>query len=173
MSIKLSVSVLIAIFLSPATYAVESDWDQSHVTYTDELNIKVYHNISCNCCRRWMSHLENNNFHVTDMPTNNLSYVNDQLGLPAKLKSSHTAMIEGYIIEGHVPADDIKRLLTEKPDIRGLAVPRMPNGVPGAEKGNFKQNFTVFQFDKTGKYSVFTSYELDKNNHYQANISEK
>ncbi len=173
MPIKLSVLILIALFLSSAIYAVESDWNQSYTQYSGDLNIKVYHNVSCNCCRRWMNYLKTNNFNVSDMPTSNLSYVNEQLSLPPKLKSSHTAIIEGYIIEGHVPAEDIKRLLTEKPDIRGLAVPRMPDGAPGAEKGDFKQNFVVFQFDKKGEYSVFTSYQLDKHNHYQPNIPER
>ncbi len=166
---KLSQILLLFILLFTVfrSYA-DNEWARSYVPYEGSLDIKVYRNISCNCCQKWMKHLKQNNFNITDIPTNNLAYVNEQVHLPAKMKSSHTAIINGYIIEGHVPADDIKRLLLAKPDIRGLAVPRMPAGVPGAERGEIKESFIVFQFDKNGKYSIFNRYQVDKNNHYQA-----
>ena len=172
--IALLILSLILSFLSASTYAVESDWNQSHINYQGPLKIKVYRNPQCNCCHRWMDHLKKHGFDVTDIAATNLADINDKVHLPPKMKSSHTAIIDGYIIEGHVPADDIKRLLIEKPkDVAGLAVPHMPTGVPGAEKGILKQNFIVFQFDKAGKYSVFNSYQVDKNNHYQAHLPQK
>ena len=78
-------------------------------------------------------------------------------GVSFSLASCHTALIEGYVVEGHVPANDIKRMLKERPAIRGLAVPGMPAGSPGMEQG-YKDYYNVFSFDKTGTISVYASY---------------
>lgn len=131
-------------------------------------DIKVYRSPSCQCCHKWIKHLEDNKFNVVDLLRSNMNTVKQALQLPKPMTSCHTAIIDGYIIEGHVPADDIHRLLAEKPDIAGLSVPQMPVGTPGMEMGERKDNFIVFQFDKNDKYSVFNRYELDDNNHYHA-----
>jgi hypothetical protein len=130
-------------------------------------DIKVYRNPQCQCCHKWISHLEKKQFNVLDMLTPNMASVKQAVHLPKKMSSCHTAIVEGYIIEGHVPAADIRRLLVERPDIVGLAVPKMPVGTPGMEMGERKQNFNVFQFTKEGQYSIFNSYQLDENNDYQ------
>ncbi len=131
-------------------------------------DIKVYRDPDCQCCHKWMNHLEQHQFNVIDMPTRNMFTVKQAVKLPRQMASCHTAMVEGYIIEGHVPADDIYRLLAEKPDIAGLSVPQMPVGTPGMEMGERKDPFIVFQFDKQGHYSVFNQYDLDADNQYHA-----
>lgn len=130
--------------------------------------IKVYRDPECQCCHKWITHLEKSKFTVLDMLTPDMASVKEAVKLPKPMTSCHTAIVEGYIIEGHVPAADIRRLLTERPDIAGLSVPKMPVGSPGMEMGARKDNFIVFQFDKAGKYSAFNRYQLDKNNDYQS-----
>ncbi|MFW5451082.1 MAG: DUF411 domain-containing protein [Methylophagaceae bacterium] len=99
--------------------------------------------------------------------------VKEAVKLPKQMTSCHTAIINGYIIEGHVPADDIRRLLVEKPDIAGLSVPQMPVGTPGMEVGERKDNFIVFQFGHEGHYGVFNRYQVDENNEYQTHPAEE
>ncbi len=81
-----------------------------------------------------------------------------ELGVPSAMASCHTATIDGYVIEGHVPADDIKRLLKERPDVAGLSVPAMPAGTPGMEMGGRKDPFRVLSFDASGDIEVFREY---------------
>ena len=139
----------------------------SFAAETSDVDIKVYRNPDCQCCHKWINHLEENKFNVLDMLTPDMASVKEAVHLPKKMTSCHTATIEGYVIEGHVPAADIRRLLTERPDIAGLSVPQMPVGTPGMEMGERKDNFIVFQFKKDGKYGIFSRYELDENNNYQ------
>jgi hypothetical protein len=105
----------------------------------------------------WVAHLEQNGFEVrtTDVPS--VAPVKRQAGLPRGLASCHTALVDGYVVEGHVPADDIKRLLAERPDVRGIAVPGMPIGSPGME-GRHPQPYDVLAFDEDGSFSVFASH---------------
>lgn len=135
--------------------------------------IKVYRNPTCNCCHKWITHLEENKFNVLDLLTTNMTQVKEAVKLPKQMASCHTAIIEGYIIEGHVPTNDIRRLLAEKPDIAGLSVPKMPVGTPGMEVGSRKDNFIVFQFDHNGHYDVFNQYQIDEHNEYQAHPPAK
>tara|TARA_R110002050_G_scaffold9504_2_gene33462 strand:- start:36215 stop:36730 length:516 start_codon:yes stop_codon:yes gene_type:complete len=140
---------------------------------TDKTNneeIKVYRDPNCQCCHKWINHLEENKFNVLDILTTDMTSIKESVQLPKKMASCHTAIIEGYVIEGHVPAADIRRLLAEKPDIAGLSVPQMPVGTPGMEMGERKDNFIVFQFNKEGKYSTFNSYQLDEHNNYQTHL---
>lgn len=139
-------------------------------TESTPLEIKVYSDPDCQCCHKWVSHLKQNKFNVLDLPTRNMASVKEAVKLPVKMASCHTAIIDGYIIEGHVPANDIIRLLTEKPNIAGLSVPQMPVGTPGMEMGERKDPYTVFQFEKSGKYSVYNSYTLDQDNQYHQHL---
>lgn len=140
----------------------------SYTEIQSNTEIKVYRDPECQCCHKWIAHLEENKFNVLDLLRPDMASIKEAAHLPKQMTSCHTAMVDGYIIEGHVPAADIRRLLTEKPKIAGLAVPQMPVGAPGMEMGEVKHNFTVFQFNKDGKYTIFTSYQLDENNNYQA-----
>ncbi len=123
--------------------------------------ITVYRSPTCECCTKWMDHLEQNGFIVADKISMNLADIKDQLQIPNKMTSCHTALIGDYIIEGHVPADDIKRLLLEQPKVNGLAVPDMPVGSPGMEYGERVDPYTVFSFKQDGKLSVFNQYPQD------------
>ena len=81
-----------------------------------------------------------------------------QYGVPAQLRSCHTAIVEGYAVEGHVPANDIRRLLADRPPIAGIAVPGMPVGSPGMEMGNRRDPFTVVAFTNDGRMGKFATY---------------
>ena len=105
-----------------------------------------------------MVHLQKNGFDVTDEPTSDLRAIKAKHGVPADLHSCHTAIVDGYVVEGHVPADLITRLVRERPKVVGLAVPGMPIGSPGMETpGRPAQRYSVFTFDKTGRTGVFAT----------------
>ena len=106
----------------------------------------VYKSPSCGCCTAWIEHLESNGFEVTVREPADLGRVKSALAVPHDLRSCHTAEIDGYTIEGHVPAADIRRLLTERPQARGLAVPGMPVGSPGMEQGDRRDAYDVILF---------------------------
>jgi hypothetical protein len=93
----------------------------------------VYKSDSCGCCKLWVTHLEKAGFVVTVVTENNLGPVKERVGVPYGKGSCHTGEVDGYFVEGHVPANDIKRLLKEKPKAKGLTVPGMPAGSPGME----------------------------------------
>jgi hypothetical protein len=122
------------------------------------ITVQVYKTPTCGCCGLWVKHLEANGFatKVTDM--DDLSAVKATYGVPAKASSCHTAVVDGYAIEGHVPAADVRRLLKERPKVAGLAVPGMPLGSPGMDFGNTKQPYDVLAFEKGGATRVFSSY---------------
>lgn len=105
----------------------------------------------------WVAHLEKHGFTVnaTDVP--NMGTIKQEQGIPRRLGSCHTAVVDGYLIEGHVPAEDIKRLLTDRPALKGIAVPGMPIGSPGMEGPN-PQPYDVFGFDEQGDVTVFASH---------------
>jgi hypothetical protein len=119
--------------------------------------VTVYKLSTCGCCSAWVDHLRANGFEVTVHDLDDLTETNAMLGVPGPLVACHTAVVKGYVIEGHVPAADIKRLLAEHPKVAGLAVPGMPAGSPGME-GPRKDPYQVLTFDKTGKTTVFAKY---------------
>ena len=105
-----------------------------------------------------MGHLRSNGFTVTEQNEADLAPVKRRLGVPSALESCHTGLVSGYVIEGHVPADLIDRLLRERPQVVGLAVPGMPTGSPGMESpGEKPQPYQVLTFDTTGRTTVFAS----------------
>lgn len=121
--------------------------------------IKVSKDPSCGCCSGWIEHLRQNGFAVTVVETNEMHAVKTRLGVPTDLASCHTAEIAGYVIEGHVPAHAITRLLAEKPDAIGLAAPGMPIGSPGM--GGTPEIFNVILFGKNLPIS-FGRYRGDR-----------
>lgn len=116
--------------------------------------VVVYKNPSCGCCTKWVEHLKAAGFPLEVHDVADASEFADASGVPAALRSCHTAVVKGYAIEGHVPADLIKRLLDEHPKIAGLAVPGMVTGSPGME-GNRKDAYDVIAWSANGKTSVF------------------
>lgn len=119
--------------------------------------VVVYRDPSCDCCGRWVDHLRQNGFVVNVAESNDMQSVKRAAGVPPELASCHTAKIGGYVIEGHVPASAIKRLIAEKPQARGLAVPGMPAGSPGME-GATPVAYDVMLFDN-GPSKVFGRYK--------------
>ncbi|MDH5648047.1 MAG: DUF411 domain-containing protein [Gammaproteobacteria bacterium] len=128
-------------------------------TFVFANEITVYKSPSCGCCKKWVTHLEQNGFIVTSHDVESIVPVKQKHGVLPQLGSCHTGLIDGYVIEGHVPADDIKRLLKEKPAVAGLAVPGMPVGTPGMEQGNRKDSYQVLSFDRSGNIQVFAEYK--------------
>lgn len=125
--------------------------------YSEEIKheIEVFRSPSCGCCGKWVAHLNKNGFLVKDRVVNNISELKNKYHINKELESCHTAMVNGYVIEGHVHAKDIKEFLKQKPAVTGIAVPGMPVGTPGMEMGNVKENYNVISFDKSGQYGVF------------------
>lgn len=120
----------------------------------------VYKSPTCGCCSLWIDHLKARGFQVEaqNVSDSQLNVVAIQSGVPADLHSCHTGKVGGYIVEGHVPAEDIQRMLKEKPAIVGIAVGGMPMGSPGMEQGGMKQPFTTMAFTKDGKQTVFARH---------------
>lgn len=121
-------------------------------------NIHVYKNASCGCCTAWVEHLKTAGFAVDVTETDDTAGVRKRYGMPERLASCHTGVVDGYAIEGHVPAADIKRLLAQKPQAVGLAVPGMPVGSPGMEYGDRKDPYKVLLVDRRGRETVFARY---------------
>ncbi len=118
--------------------------------------ITVYKSSTCGCCALWVKHLEESGFDVTVRETEALQAIKDQHGVGDHLASCHTALVDGYVVEGHVPAEDIKSMLESRPDIAGLAVPGMILGTPGMEiAGQPAQPYQVLAFDREGRTAVY------------------
>lgn len=130
-------------------------WAVSAGVYAAE--ITVYKSPTCGCCKLWIDHLKQNGFTVKAHDTENVAAHKQRLGVLPELASCHTAVVNGYVIEGHVPAADIKRLLKEQPKIIGLAVPGMPMGSPGME-GPVKEAYEVKTFDKKGRVTTYARH---------------
>jgi hypothetical protein len=118
--------------------------------------ITVYHSPTCGCCKKWISYLKANGFVVKSIEQTDLASIKADAGVTPKLASCHTAMVEGYAIEGHVPAGDIQRLLKEKPKIAGLSAPGMPGAGPGMDSGH--EPYAVLGFDAKGNTTVWAKH---------------
>lgn len=138
--------------------AAQNAGDTHVVQSTGENDVVMYKNPNCQCCTKWAAHLEEAGFTVTENPTGELAAVKSDYGVPYNLASCHTAVIDGYVVEGHVPVKEVKRLLDERPDAIGLAVPGMPIGSPGMEQGNRTEPYDVVLFDEDGNRDTFASY---------------
>ncbi|MBK1873313.1 DUF411 domain-containing protein [Marinobacter sp. 1-3A] len=121
-------------------------------------SIHVYKSPTCGCCTDWINHLESNGFEVEVTDTHNMNRVKMEAGLSPNLASCHTAFVGDYVIEGHVPASDIHRLIADAPKASGLAVPGMPAGSPGMEMGDRKDHYQVLLFNKSGQTKVFAEH---------------
>jgi len=127
---------------------------QSQKPAVADADIVVYKSPTCGCCSKWVKHLEDSGFSVVAHNRNDMPQIKQALGVPQSAQSCHTAKIGGYVIEGHVPADVIARLLKEKPDIRGLAVPGLPMGSPGMN-GEKTEPFEIRAFGRDGSHHVY------------------
>lgn len=120
--------------------------------------LSVTKTATCGCCGGWVEHMKKAGFAVSVRNVEDVTPTAQRLGVPDALRSCHTAEIEGYAIEGHVPAADVKRLLASRPKAAGIAVPGMPMGSPGMEHGGHKQPYQTLLFNRAGKTRVFASH---------------
>ena len=156
---KYVVAALFAVFLSSAS-AGDDFWRQG---ITEErFEITVYRSESCGCCKGWIDHLVEHNFDVKDVTVDDVNQFKQEFNVPTNAASCHTAVVDGVVIEGHVPAKDIKRLLKSDHNTRLLTVPAMPSGTPGMDMpGAPKQAFRVFsisQDEEVGVYNTYSEY---------------
>jgi hypothetical protein len=121
--------------------------------------VQVYKSPTCGCCANWVTHLQRNGFTTKVTETDNVADIKTKHGVPSRVQSCHTAIVDGYVLEGHVPAADVQRLLRERPAVVGIAVPGMPIGSPGMEVPNMRpQPYDVVAFTKQGELKVFASH---------------
>jgi len=121
--------------------------------------ITIYKSRSCGCCAKWVEHVKAAGFEARVHDEESMDGLKDELGVPQEVRSCHTAVVGGFLIEGHVPAADIRQLLTRRPKAAGLAVPGMPAGTPGmAETGSRIADFDVLAFQTDGSTSVFARH---------------
>ncbi len=116
--------------------------------------VQVYKSPYCGCCSQWSRHLRANGFAITVTNVADMEPIKAANGIPSKLHSCHTALVDGYVVEGHVPADVIRRLLSERPDAVGIAVPGMPSSAPGMGQPT-GEPYDVVIFDKKGRTKVY------------------
>ncbi len=143
-----------AAVLAAAVLAVAAAIAFSPAGATD---IEVYKTPWCGCCDDWVEHLRDDGFTVRVHERGDLDPVKRDHGVPADLASCHTAVVDGYVVEGHVPAADIRRLLADRPAATGIAVPGMPVGSPGMEEGDRREPYRVILFGRNGR-SVYARH---------------
>ncbi len=119
--------------------------------------VTVYKSATCGCCKKWVSHLRDNGYKVKTINVANIRTIKKEQGVPEQLASCHTALVDGYVVEGHVPAAAIKRLLAERPKTKGIAVPGMPMGSPGM-KGSRKDKYEVLTFNNNSATGIFEQH---------------
>jgi hypothetical protein len=118
-------------------------------------SVTVYKSATCGCCSGWVAHMRQNGFDVKAVDVDDIEVPKKTYGVPPAASSCHTSLVGGYVIEGHVPADAVMRLLRERPNVSGLAVRGMPLGTPGMEMGGQKDPYVIATFDKAGRTAVY------------------
>jgi len=154
--VKLASAMLLCTTLLPA-WGANPSWLEGMTP--ERHDITVYRSATCGCCKGWIEHLEAHHFVVTDVAVDDVSRFKQQFDVPTEAASCHTAVVDGIVIEGHVPAQDIKRLLAEPGEVRLLTVPAMPSGTPGMDyPGARKDPFRVYAVDRDNRVEVFQTY---------------
>jgi hypothetical protein len=120
--------------------------------------VRVWKSPTCGCCRGWVEHMRRAGFKVEVTDLADVAPIKAEHGVAPELQSCHTSLVDGYVVEGHVPAEDIRRLLDERPQIAGLAAPGMPVGSPGMEVGEQRDRYDVVSFDRNGRTTVWASH---------------
>ena len=126
----------------------------TRAVFAAPISVMLYKNPECGCCDGYADYLRHNGFAVTAKATNDLSEISRKAGIPADLQGCHTSFIGDYVVDGHVPAEAIKKLLTEHPAIKGITLPGMPLGSPGMT-GDKTEPFTIYAVGKDGKPRVY------------------
>lgn len=152
--LKLALAVSFSVICCPAAFAGEAPDEGATDTH-----VVMYKDPNCGCCEKWADHLRAHGFTVDSRPTADMLGIKKLRNIPPRGSSCHTADVAGYVIEGHVPAGDIRRLLDERPaDVRVLTVPAMPLGSPGMEHPR-PQNFRTFAVKKDDTVEIFAEHE--------------
>jgi hypothetical protein len=120
--------------------------------------VEVYKTPTCGCCSAWVHHLRSHGFEVRVTNLEDVTPLATKLGVPASLRSCHTARVAGYFVEGHVPAADIRKLLKEMPNAAGIAVPGMPAGSPGMDQGSRTDPYETLLVDRRGGTRLFVAH---------------
>jgi hypothetical protein len=130
------------------------DNDQTAAFELPAVQATAMYDVACGCCGSHIEYMEEVGLLVDKETTDDLGSIKDELGIPADMRSCHTTMIEGYIVEGHMPSEAIAKLLEEKPDIHGIAFPGMPSGSPGMA-GSKNETWVIYALERDGSTSVF------------------
>lgn len=151
--------VIVLVFIAGAAiWAIISDYDaRRDKLIHDAVEVTVYKNAGCVCCDRWITYMERNGYRVAVRETEDMTTVKDQNGIPGQMESCHTALIEGYVVEGHAPVKDINRLIRGRPDATGIAVPGMPASSPGMNTA-LNEPYDVYLIDGSGETRIFSSH---------------
>lgn len=139
-------TILISILLASSVFAMEGK------------KMTVYKSPSCGCCTKWIDIMKTKGFEVNTIVSNNMNQIKSKVGITQNTDSCHTAIVDGYVIEGHVDYSAVKKMLTEKPNIVGITVPGMPVGSPGMEQGNMKQAYNILSIDKDGSVAIYKKH---------------
>jgi len=157
--LPLTAIALTAACISADAAPSESDAELAMATVDQSLpTVVVYKTETCGCCNGWVEHMRAAGFQVDARNVRDIMSVKAEAGVPGPMVTCHTAMIDGYVVEGHVPAQYIKQMLAEHPDIAGIGVPGMPQGSPGME-GPSPQPYQVLAFDHDGNVSVYAEVD--------------
>jgi hypothetical protein len=152
--LRLVPRLLVLLFAFPLAVAAQSP-DAGEAARPE---VQVFKSPTCGCCTKWEKHLEARGFRIQSTHVDDLTRIKRWYGVPADAAACHTAIVEGYVIEGHVPVADVERLLRERPEVRGLIVPGMPLGSPGMESPT-PEPYSVYTFDGSGLGSVYSRHE--------------
>lgn len=145
-----------AVVLVAATIAVIGIGAQQARQAPPKQAVTVYKTPTCGCCSKWVDHMKSKGFDVKAIDMEDVDPIKRSHGVPRNAESCHTALVGGYVVEGHVPADAVQRMLRDKPAIAGIAAPGMPVGSPGMEVPNVKpESYSVMAFDKAGKATLY------------------
>lgn len=156
MTYRRMILILVAIIAAGGFYLTYNAVGTETKADPGSLEITMYKGEACNCCSKWAQYLEDQGMVVIEETVENLQVIKQQENVAPAMQSCHTAIVDGYVVEGHVPADDIRRMIAQQPDAIGIAVPGMPAGSPGMEVGR-SESYEVLLFD-SDSYSVFAEY---------------
>lgn len=161
-----AIALLIAIgsvSISACSHMTSSDVSHQQAAVVADLppearQVVSFRSPTCGCCLGWVEHMRTQGFQVEDNVVEDIEAVKREHNIPTDLASCHTAIVNGYVVEGHIPAADVSRLLIEKPDVVGIAVPGMPIGSPGMESGDIRQPYAVYTFTEDGSIEIFQEH---------------
>lgn len=135
----------------------EKDSQSDVDVIADGTEVVMYKNFGCQCCDKWADYLQRHGFNVTAEESMNLNGFKNEKKVPGNMRSCHTALVDGYVVEGHVPVEDINRLLSESPQVIGITAPGMPASSPGMNT-DLNEPYSVYRFDAEGNTALFASH---------------